>query len=249
MIFRFVILSLIFGFGAVDARGLAVSPMEQFALPGKSVIYYASNRLPKAVAVEVVIEEWTISEDGREILTPSKDFIAYPFQFILKGNTVKNVKVGPRDPKKRYPYEKTFRVTIKELPISLDPEEPGTYRIYQASAYKTSLYIASKKARPDLKLVESKLEEGLLSLRFHNQGSAHIHLRNPLLRVQLNDGKEVEIKPGEIFHGLIGENMHAQIMRHFVLDLSKQEWVDKVESATLQFLDGDLLEGQVFKVL
>lgn len=218
---------LAYGLGAVFALqaaftygvGLAVAPMEQFVQKGKSATYVASNMEEKAIAVEVIIEDWRIEEDGSEVRTPSTDLVAYPRQFILKGNTAKNVKVGRRDRSAPVENERAYRVTIRELPISLEPDEPGTFHVYRASAYRTSYYVMPKYPRPVLEISQASVDEGALRLLVRNHGNAHVHLHGPSLSLTFADGRSTTIEDLEVFKPIAGENMHSQSQRHFVLDL------------------------------
>lgn len=230
---------------SLSAAGLAIWPMEQYASPAKSVTYVASNQNDKAVAVEVICETWTISEQGEEIREVSNDLVAYPSQFILKGNTFRRVKVGLRKPLARIDNERCYRVTIRELPISLDPEEPGTYRIYQASAYRTSFYLRPPNPQAQVALVAGKWEVGQLTLAFQNQGNAHAHLRNPSLTVETADGERIEITDKQTLASIAGHNMHAGITRRFTFPLP-QLMDRKIVGGTVQFQDQGVLQGQTF---
>ena len=217
------------------SSGLSIHPMEQFVKPSKAAIYFASNRLDEAIAVEVVCESWTITEEGEEIRSVTNDLVAYPSQFILKGNTYKKVRVVPRNPRKEIPLEKPYRVTIRELPISLEPVDPGTFRIHHASAYRTSFYLQARKRQPDVEVLESSFEDGVLSLRLHNKGNAHIHLTEPRIELHTKDGKKITVTDLERLKGLEGENMHPQITRQFKVDLSEETGGKAVSRATLDY--------------
>jgi len=230
----------------LNAAGLAIHPMEQFIKPQKSATYYASNQLDKAIAVEVILEYWQITEDGEELREETRELIAYPSQFILKGNTYKKIKIGLRESEQQFDLERCYRVTIRELPISLEPEEPGTFRIYQAAAYRTSFYIQPKNPRPELELVDATYTNKILTLRFHNDGNAHIHLRNPHLVLTAGD-EQFEVTDKDTLHSINGENMHAQIMRTFHFDLSGLEFTDAITEVEIQFKDQGLLEKQTFQ--
>ena len=77
--------------GNLNASGLSVYPMEQNIFPGRPVFYEAKNTKDQAIAVEVFAESWDITEDGQEVRTVTDDLGVFPTQFILKGNTTKNI--------------------------------------------------------------------------------------------------------------------------------------------------------------
>jgi len=249
--FCFYISILIAGLSLCSAAygaGLAIHPMEQFVSPGKSGVYIASNQHDKALAVEVIIESWTITESGEELRQISNDLVAYPSQFILKGNTFKKIKVGLRRPLGNLTSEKCYRVTIRELPISLEPEEPGTFRIYQASAYRTSYYIAPKGAKPKLDLVDANFDGNVLSVRFVNNGNLHCHLRNPEIILRTSDGQLLKIEEEDVITVIAGENMHAKITRRFDFDLSKVDVPKNIVGGTIAFHDQAALQGKTFQL-
>jgi len=218
----------------VHSAGLAIHPMEQFVAPSKAAIYIASNNLDKAIAVEVVCESWTITEDGEEVSAITDDLIAYPPQFLLKGNTYKKVRVVLKNPQRQVPLEKVYRVTIRELPISLEPREPGTFQLYQASAYRTSLYVEPSPAKPELEVLDSSFVNDVLSIRLRNRGNAHIHLSSPSFILSAADGQTIEIFDKEILKSIDGENMHAGIVRRFQLDFSSVDLPEEISSATFR---------------
>lgn len=233
-------------FGKIFAAGLAVQPMEQFVTPTKSASYAASNRSDKAIAVEVVVESWTITETGEELRAVSTDLIAYPSQFILKGHTFKSIKVGLRAPLATLDTEKCYRVTIRELPISLEPDEPGTFRIHHASAYSTSYYLQPAKPQPRVEFVDAKLDKGQLTLRFRNVGNVHYHLRNPELVFVTSDGKRLAVTDKDLLRNIAGENVHAGIVRAFLFDLTPMNIPDNIVGGSIRFHDNDLLDNETF---
>jgi len=231
-----------------EGAGLAMHPMEQHVIPTKSAVYIASNQQDKAIAVEVIIERWTITEEGEEKREVTNELVAYPSQFILKGHTFKKIKVGLRHPVHNLDCEKCYRVTIRELPISLEPEPPGTYRIYQASAYRTSYYLQPRSGQPNLELIEIKFHNSILTTRFRNSGTIHCHLRNPELILTTRSGQRIKIDDEEVLKSINGENMHAKITRIFHFDLAQIELPQDIVGGSLQFKDQGFLENKTFQL-
>lgn len=232
---------------ALSAVGLLVYPMQQEIEAGESTTYIASNQSERAIAVEVIPETWTIDEEGNEIREPTDEVVAYPSQFILKGNTYKKVKVGLREAGSSSDRERTYRVTIRELPISLEPEEPGSYRIYHASGYRTSLYIRPDRAKPDLKLVGAARAGSKLTLRFQNEGQAHVHLRNPSLAFVDKEGNELAKLGTAALKPVQGQNMHAGSVRKFEVDLSNHDVPRGATAVRMLFEDNGLLQSSVLE--
>jgi len=215
------------------AAGLIVSPMEQYVHPGKPVLYETTNKQNRAIAVEVIAEEWNISEDGEELRTLTQDLVVFPNQFILKGHSSKRVKVVPRS-RKALSMEKAYRVTIRELPISFDLAEKERTRIYMANAYRTSFYLLPSKQSKDVAFVDAVVEEQSISVRFHNRGSIHTYLLEPELVIELADGSQRTIDDFDILKVINGKNLHANMTRSFTFDLSKMDFDAKIQSVTLK---------------
>jgi P pilus assembly chaperone PapD len=226
----------------VLASGLAVHPMEQFVKPSKSATYIASNNLDAAIAVEVICETWEITEEGEEMRVLTDELVAHPAQFLLKGNTYKKVRVALKTPERQIPVERTYRVTLRELPISLEPQEPGTFRIHHAAAYRTSFYLLPSSSKSRLEPGASQFAQGMLNLSVRNMGTTHVHLRNPVLYLTTESGEQVIITDKDILAPINGENMHAQIQRRFQLDLSSQDLPGPISAATLEFPEYELLQ-------
>lgn len=234
---------------SVSGRGLQVYPMEQYVDAGKSCEYTASNNLDDAIAIEVVCEAWSMDEAGKEISTPTTDLVAYPAQFMLRGNTYKKIKVSFREQKPASDKERCYRVTIRELPISLNAPKPGTFEINYASAYRTSFYELPKNENPVLKVLSGKIENDTLHIALANQGNVHIHLKTPILTFTCEGGQTVECKDAGLMKGFEGENIHAGLKRYFRIDLRPFHLPGRVTAVTAKFLPDGPTRGLPFNLL
>lgn len=215
------------------AAGLMVSPMEQYVRPGKPAIYETHNAMDRAIAVDIVAEEWTIIEAGEEQRTPTEDLVIFPTQFILKGHATKRVKVVTRA-RKPLDAEKAYRVTIRELPVTFDIPEDELNRVYMANAYRTSFYVLPNKKSQAVKLVDAKMNEKTITAHFQNHGTVHTYLFDPELTLELDDGTTQKVDDPEILKVINGQNMHANMTRIFIFNLTPINLNAKISGATLK---------------
>ena len=230
----------------LSGAGLTLYPMEQFVRPGRPVVYTARNNQKKPIAVEVTVESWDISVDGQERREPSNDIIVFPSQFILKGESTKRIKAGTRN-KKPVKKEKAYRVTFRELPVSFEVSENEVSRVYMANAYRTSFYVQPKKRQPTITVPQSSWESGQLHLTFENSGNSHTHVTRPRLELKLKSGEFFSLdEEDDALDGLGGQNLHAEMTRNFVVDLSSKIAPDSVIGARLRVENGQTSEVKTF---
>ncbi len=203
-----------------SASGLMVYPMEQFVRSSKPTAYVAKNNQERAIAVEVTVEKWSISEDGKELREATQDLVAFPPQFILKGNTSKRIKVGPRS-RKPVDTERAYRVTIRELPINFEVPEDQVNQVYMANAYRTSFYLQPRRQEAILNVVGSGFENNKLWVVLQNEGNTHTHVQKPELSLTLSDGETIQLEENALLDSIAGQNLHAKMTRRFTFDLEE----------------------------
>lgn len=217
----------------VEAVSLSVYPGELFLRPGRAGNYYASNSAEYPIAVVVEVSTWTMNEEGVEENTATDDIVVYPTHFVLKAQGKRKVRVSVRD-RNGIDSEKTYRVTIRELPISFDQEEKPS-GIYMAIAYRTACYIRPPKPKVTLTLSEAVLENGNLSLTIRNDGNVHQHLHNVVVSLQDESGKPVDVDAKAALTVMNKENVHAGKTRRFVIPLGDTIKTVQPKHVTLQF--------------
>ena len=101
------------------ASSYTVTPIIQsFNASGKgsSKTFLIENSSETPVSLEFEITTRSIGKDGKELRVESEDFMVYPLQMTLKGNSKRNIRVswiGDKAPKKELPY----RMIVRQLPI------------------------------------------------------------------------------------------------------------------------------------
>jgi P pilus assembly chaperone PapD len=223
--YSFVTLLLLALPALTHALGLMVYPMEQYVKPGIPVFYTASNQMDRPLAVEISVEKWNINDAGEEIGEPTTDLIIFPTQFALKTKENRRVKVVSRE-KQPLDNEKCYRVTIKELPIQFKDDPGQQSQVYMANAYRTSFYLLPKGGKGSIKMINSKLEDTILSIQLENPGTLHTYTNNPVIALEFEDGEKVELESDDHFKEFTGQNLHAKMKRTFHLNL-KDAGIDK----------------------
>jgi P pilus assembly chaperone PapD len=204
----------------LEGGGLGVYPIEHHITPRKTATFRVSNKANHAIAVQVKTESWTLTEEGKEVNEPTDKLVLYPYQFILKGNTSKLVKVGCKS-RDAVDLEGTYRVIFKELPVSLStPGEKTGASLYMATTFRTAFYVIPKKQTSIVRVVEGKLDnDGSLRILFQNEGSVHTHLRAQKLSLRMANGETKEISDSSLLGPISGRNLHANLKRNFTLNL------------------------------
>lgn len=146
-----------------------------------------SNRAAKAVAIEIVINEFDRDLDGKGILgrQADEDFIVYPAQMILMpgdetsvqvrwiGESVSNV-------------ERAFSLTTREVIVprkEQDPSDTGEgvrVNVNVLTNYDVRIYVTPRGAKPKVTVESADVqpEGNLLEVTLANRGTAHHPLRD-----------------------------------------------------------------------
>jgi len=199
---------------------LAIYPGEQFVTVGRASYYQASNSADYPIAVVVEVTDWNIKEDGTEDNQATDELVVFPSRFVLKGKTMRKIRVSYRG-KKALSHEKTYRVIIREVPVSFDKEERLS-GIYMAISYRTACYVKPVKSTPRLTLVDAVLKGTDLLLTLENRGNAHQHIKEPILEIKDGAGRGQRVDDEIVGRLLTNKNLHAGGRRSFSLDLSGQ---------------------------
>jgi fimbrial chaperone protein len=148
-----------------------------------------SNRAAKAVAVEIVINEFDRDLDGKGIIgaEADDDFIVYPAQMILMPGDETSVQVrwiGEAVSN----VERAFSLTTREVPIpskDQDPSETGEgvrINVNVLTNYDVRIYVTPRGAKPKVTVeaadVRPQPEANLLEVTLANRGTAHHPLRD-----------------------------------------------------------------------
>lgn len=204
---------------------------------GSTVSYLIENETDEPMAVQVSVTTREVTLDGQENNNPTKDFVVYPAQLILKPKSDQTVRirwVGPANP----PHEQAYRVIAEQLPIDLvkihagENEVKGAFKMllrYVGAAY-VSLKGQSIKQSIAMQSTEKITEgehKGKLAMTLQNTGTVHTAIGEAVLTLSSknkgkgkNKSKSVRIRTPDL-GGVEGLNMLAGLTRRFVFPAPK----------------------------
>ena len=194
-----------------------------FAPEGREAtrIFQVDNPGDSKIAVQISMAHRKVDLDGKEDLPKAdKSFQLYPSHLILQPGQRRNIRVswiGSKKPDR----ELTSRIIAEQLPVKglSEKKKKGAF-IKILMRYIGSVYVEPQGVKAKIEIEKWKLIEGeKLSLVIYNSGSKHQLLREPELRIKVNDGaKSVEHKT-EVIKELNGQNILAAGRRRFIVKL------------------------------
>jgi fimbrial chaperone protein len=199
-----------------NAAAFRLEPMvAEFGIDGDnaSKIFRVENEGKDKIAVKVEAFTRAIDENGKETLTPTKNFKIYPDQISLAASDSRAVRViyqGPKDLEK----EEAYRIVASQLPVSFkeDSKKTGIKFLFQ---FVASVYVTSDKYYPKV-VVESvtNVDKENIRIKLINKGQKHALLKD--VKVELKDtaGGVLKLGPDNI-KGWDGENLLSGTRRTF----------------------------------
>lgn len=128
-----------------------------------------TNKGEEKVAVQVDVVEWTQDPNGNEVYKPTKDIAFFPKIFSLEPNKDAIVRLGW--PGKQPEGEKTYRVFLRELPVS----KPGQTAVRTAIQITLPVFIPGmKETKTPAEIEKTELVNGTLIVKVKNSGNTHI---------------------------------------------------------------------------
>lgn len=165
---------LILLFIATNVFGYTLTPMvESFKSTGKekSKTFELENSSEDPVSVELEVTTRSIDKNGKELRTGTSDFIVYPMQLTLKGNSKRKIRlsyVGRPDINEEIPY----RLLVSQLAVKSSKQESGVKMIF---SYVASIYVTTSKVKEsNLKIIDQKHNKNIVTLSFKNIGKSHV---------------------------------------------------------------------------
>ena len=178
-----------------------MSPIELYFTPEgvestQSIKLENPTKEPIAVKIEAFKRSHEL--DGKENRTPTKDFLIYPIQTILKPGETKSARItwlGKSNGKKRstkITKEEAYRLNVTQLPVDVRSEKKkvqkpktGIKMVYQ---YVASLYVRKRSFKPKLEVDGVvKNSDGQVELIFHNTGSMHTLIKRYDIKQRVNN--------------------------------------------------------------
>lgn len=222
-----VISFLILNLWVSSAYAFELTPsVVEFAPEGRGATqkYNIYNSLPDRIEVEVSAVHRDIDENGKETLTPTKDFNIYPRLFELmpgEARVIKATYIG----EKKINVEKAYRILAEQLTIEKKKKqrtEGVTIALNFLFKYETSAYVVpAGGAEPNVdvagfKLVDDEKDAKHLEVDFVNKGTGHQVFQKWNLDVTLENGKSVKLSKKDIknfpeFNLLAGRKIKVKI--------------------------------------
>lgn len=180
---------------------------------GASKIFRVENEAKEKIAVKIEAFVRAIDENGKETLTPTKNFKIYPDQISLAASDSRAVRViyqGPKD----LEQEAAYRIVASQLPVSFkeDPKKTGIKFLFQ---FVASVYVTSDKYYPKVQ-VESvtNIDKDNIRIKVVNKGQKHALLKD--VKIELKDSAGTVLKLGpENIKDWDGENLLSGTRRTF----------------------------------
>ncbi len=180
--------------------------------------YTVENSTKEKVALQFEVRQRLIREDGVEERPTTEGFFVYPEQLSLDPGQKRNVRVSWKG-NKIPDQELAYRFIATQLPVEFSKEKQASKKanLKFLLEYVASLYLLPPGAKPQLKVVSTKVEGGSLQLEIENTGTAHQLLEDIKIHF-VSDGKE-EFLPEKELAKIRSENLLAKSKRRFVLPL------------------------------
>jgi fimbrial chaperone protein len=199
-----------------EANAFRLEPMvAEFGVDGAnaSKIFRVENEAKEKVAVKIEAFVRSIDENGKESLTPTKNFKIYPDQISLAASDSRAVRViyqGPKD----LEQEAAYRIVASQLPVSFkeDPKKTGIKFLFQFIA---SVYVTSDKYYPKV-VVESvtNVDKENIRIKLINKGQKHALLKKVSVELKDTSGGVLKLGPATIKEW-DGENLLSGTRRTF----------------------------------
>lgn len=212
--------------GTSSSRGFTLTPISATLSPkgnGAAASFRVENESSNRVAFQIKMITREMDEHGQETYEPATNvFTVFPPQGIIAPGQRQNIRVvwkGAAAPTN----ELAYRIVAEELPVPLDTEQPGSH-IKLLVRYMGTVYVAPRKAKPDLQTVSlvrvatASSSTNTYELTLRNLGNVHQGLKNPTLKITGGKDGSLLLKADQL-NGIVGENVLAQHTRRFSLVL------------------------------
>ena len=196
-------------FASIAFANFTISPfvLELQVSKGETTGWFeVANPSPKPTAVELIVFERILNLDGKieDSIPPSKDFVVYPSELLLRPNARAKVQVTYSGTA-RVESDKAYILQAKEIPLPVPQEDPAdrfSLGFSTIVAYQPT--IALKTGKPgSLTFVSSQaLDSGKVEVIVENKSHGRVPLDQLYLLIdnkKITDftGKSNSIMPGQ----------------------------------------------------
>jgi fimbrial chaperone protein len=139
------------------AGSLSVEPLFIELVPGASGAVRVRNTSDEPMTVELSVTERSVDAVGKQTRADADDaFILFPPQGIIAPQQVQVFRIQPLtpDPAK----SRSYFLTVKQLPVKLDPIEGGGTRLQVVFAFDVAVHAVPRGAKSNMQFISSALD-------------------------------------------------------------------------------------------
>jgi fimbrial chaperone protein len=173
-----------------QATPVSVTPTSVALAPDRTTdLISLLNEGDAPARFEVTLSSWVESQDGKTLLEPTKDLVAFPPLIEIPPHQTKNIRIGMVG--SFAPSERSYRMIVQELPSAT----PSAAQVAIQVLTKISLpvFAAPPGVEPAARIETPKIENGVLSFSVFNPGTAHMVLRKVEIAGQGSVGPSFDV--------------------------------------------------------
>lgn len=203
--------------GSVLAANFTLSPVRLFFQPSqKTDIINIKNNSVEDIKLQVSSFAWSQDENTKDVITKTKDLIAFPKLLSIPPGETRLLRIGSRTNSNN--TEKLYRIYIEELPNSHKPTGNQT-SIRTLTKAGIPVFIRPHIENTEGNISRKNLDKGIFNFSFNNNGNVHFMIRN--VRVKGMDKANNKIIDRE----MAGWYLHPGNSKTYSLSIPKQECV------------------------
>ena len=137
----------------------------------KSEIINVTNSGNEPLTVQLEIFEWTHNEKGEDTFTPTTDIVFFPKMVTIEPSGTKIIRIGYNG-RLIVEKEKTYRLFIRELPVS----KPGESKLTFVLNISIPVFLAPVKEEYKSSIEKVELSNDKLNVHVKNNGNTTIQV-------------------------------------------------------------------------
>ena len=148
---------------AVEAGSIGVEPLFLEVRPGQSAAIRARNSSDQVSTVELIVNERMVDENGVQTrVEADNDFILFPPQAALEPSSVQVFRLQSIIP--NLTESKSYFVTVKQVPVQLEPTEGGGARLQVVFAFDSAVHVVPNGAKADPQILSVAMDTTIVEV-------------------------------------------------------------------------------------